>query len=455
MDRGNVFSGSSFRATLYGAVAFLVVLGISGILAIAFVERQLLAEIRTQVEESIDGLQLDYEAAPDGFVPRVEHLSVLLSRLNRLAVLFDADGNRIAGTAAVAPDFDGWIVRKVAPPDGQGPAEDVYLTAVRIGPMTLVLGRDLRFVRHFEDVVVRAFVAVGATMTLLLIAIGYWMSRQTQIKLEAMADTLQRVADGAIDARLTPTEDNDQVDRIARIMNLHLETLSSLMETMKTSAAAIAHDLKRPLSRAYLRLDKVLDDLSLAPAAKADLEAVHDELTRLTAIFETILRIARIDGEQGRPLQDWVDLGQLAAELGDTYQVVAEESGMTLAVAIDAGQRLLVRGDPGMLGQMIANLLQNAVTHCPAGTAIALGVEATADDVCLVVSDTGAGLPEEERRQVLKSFYRSNTARTTEGTGLGLALVNSIVKRHRAEIALEDNGPGLKVRIRFGRQGLV
>jgi signal transduction histidine kinase len=266
-----------------------------------------------------------------------------------------------------------------------------------------------------------------------------------------MADTLQRVSDGETGARVAVSPDNDQIDRIARIMNGHLDALSALMHSTTSSAVAIAHDLKRPLSRAYLRLEKAMRDAGLGAQAQEDLDAVHEELAQLTAIFETILRIARIDADHGRPLQGLVDLGELATELGETYEVVAEESGQTLVLDIESGRPLHVRGDPGMLGQMIVNLLQNSVTHCPPGTFITLGVQAAGDRVVLTVSDTGPGLSADERAHALTPFYRANAARTTEGTGLGLALVNTIVHRHGASIALDDDEPGLRVTVGFAR----
>jgi signal transduction histidine kinase len=451
MDRGSIFVGNSFRAALYGAVAFLLVTSICSVLAIRFVEQELLAEIRSQFAETIAGLRVDHVDAPESFVEIVEDLSRSLARLDRLAVLFDADGHRIAGRHEITPDFEGWTIRDVPASGTDLAPRDFYMTAVQIGDHTLVLGRDLQFVRHAQYVVFRAFLAIGAAMTLVLIGIGYWLSRQSQTKLEAMADTLQRVSDGETGARVAVSPDNDQIDRIARIMNGHLDALSALMHSTTSSAVAIAHDLKRPLSRAYLRLEKAMRDAGLGAQAQEDLDAVHEELAQLTAIFETILRIARIDADHGRPLQGLVDLGELATELGETYEVVAEESGQTLVLDIESGRPLHVRGDPGMLGQMIVNLLQNSVTHCPPGTFITLGVQAAGDRVVLTVSDTGPGLSADERAHALTPFYRANAARTTEGTGLGLALVNTIVHRHGASIALDDDEPGLRVTVGFAR----
>ncbi len=105
-----------------------------------------------------------------------------------------------------------------------------------------------------------------------------------------------------------------------------------------------------------------------------------------------------------------------------------------------------------MIGQLIANLVENAITHCPAGAVITLAVRGAADQVRIIVSDTGPGIPEADREHVFDAFYRSDAARTSEGNGLGLAMVRSIADRHGAAISLEDNAPGLRVSVTFARR---
>jgi signal transduction histidine kinase len=452
MDRGNIFSGSSFRATFYGALVFLCVLTVSGFAAIRFIENQLLSEVRSQFTATIAELRADFrQNGASSFKSNVEDVSRVFSRLNRLAALFDSNGNLVVGRSDIAPDFEGWIVRKIPSHTGADIFEEYYMTAVQIGEYKLVIGHDLQFIRHFETVTIRSFGAVGAFMSLVLILIGYRISRQSQIKLENMDDALDRVARGESGARIAISNDNDQIDRIARIMNGHLDMLSELMRSTKATAASIAHDLKRPLSRSYLGLERALDDEDLSESAREYLEDTRTELASLSAIFETILRIAGIDAAQGTELPERFDLAELAADLGEVYEVVAEESGQRLILEIEDGTPEVIRGDRGMVGQLIVNLLQNAITHCPNGTFITLGVTGTANHVMLTVSDTGPGLPAADRERVFEAFFRADAARSTEGSGLGMALVRSIVDRHTAEISLDDNNPGLRVTVAFKR----
>ncbi|MYM54457.1 sensor histidine kinase [Thalassovita mangrovi] len=446
MDRGSVFSGGSFRATLYGTLVFILTLAVVGVLANHYIKTQLRAEIRMQVEATIADLQSIHDIdGPDALMAAVANISPLYARAHLVVALRDAAGNTLSGLVDAGPGFEGWTTRQLALPGQSDFAGLYYLTSVPVGDFELIVGQNIGIIDSMEATTLRVLLAVGAVMTLVFITIGYRMGRAMQVKLEKMADTLETVAAGDTDARLPVSAENDQIDRVSRTMNLHLSRLSDLMVSTKSSAAAIAHDLKRPLARSYLQLERAIAKAEAGADPLDDLEETRHELSRLSDIFETILRIARIEAGQAEGVMQRVDLAEMAADLGETFEVVAEESGQSLSLWIDRGQDLSVRGDAGMLSQMIVNLLQNAVSHCPKGTQITLGVGRVNRRVCLEVADNGPGIPDTERENALLHFFRADASRSSDGTGLGLALVKTIADRHGVELRLADNGPGLRV----------
>lgn len=450
MDRGNILSGGSFRATFYGAVAFLIVLAVSGVMAISLIGAGLRENMRSQLVSDISAFQTYSLTGGDAEVLREAlALTDVYAATNGVLLVYDGLGNRLVGQRDVALDFTGWVSHRVEGGSSGLPAEDFYLTRVQLGDLTLVIGRDFTFMRLFEETTIQALLVIGAVMTLVLMALGYWISRQVQHKLDAMGETLHRVALGEAEARLDVSAEGDQIDRIAAVMNTHLDTLSTLMTATMTSAVAIAHDLKRPLARAYLGLEAVLNDPALSVQSQARIEQSRAELAALNAIFESILRIARIDAAKGQALLDSFDLGELAADLGETFDVVAEESGQTLVLEIDTSAPAMILGDRGMVAQMIVNLLQNAIIHCPRGCFVTLEVKRAASVVVLNVFDDGPGIAPADRARVFDPFFRGETTRTSEGNGLGLALVKSIADRHGATIVLADNAPGLRVSVSF------
>jgi hypothetical protein len=152
MDRGNIFSGASFRATLYGVVAFLAILTLTAVLAILYIERELKTDIQSQLETTISTIQaLHEERGADGLRDAMKDISRSFAQSDRIALLYDSDGNRIVGDQHVPPDFEGWVERDVAVASGTEKVAGFYLTAVPIDGHTLVIGRDLGYVRHVEN----------------------------------------------------------------------------------------------------------------------------------------------------------------------------------------------------------------------------------------------------------------------------------------------------------------
>jgi signal transduction histidine kinase len=142
-----------------------------------------------------------------------------------------------------------------------------------------------------------------------------------------------------------------------------------------------------------------------------------------------------------------VELSTLVMELGELYEPVTEDAGLTLTVAAGAAVKLL--GNRDQLAQAIGNLLDNAIKYSPRGGKITLGLISGETTVDLVVKDNGPGIPEKEHQRVKERFVRLDNVRQKEGNGLGLTLVDAIARLHNAKLLFEDNEPGLRAIIRF------
>ena len=136
-----------------------------------------------------------------------------------------------------------------------------------------------------------------------------------------------------------------------------------------------------------------------------------------------------------------------ADEMVEVYGAVAEDTGQTIAASVQPG--IAVQGDGNLLTQMLANLVENALCHTPAGTGVCVSVAAAAGAPRLTVADTGPGIPAAERDKVFRRFYRLERSRTTAGSGLGLTLVAAVADLHGATVTLADNVPGLCVTVAF------
>ena len=173
------------------------------------------------------------------------------------------------------------------------------------------------------------------------------------------------------------------------------------------------------------------------------------ELEGIVSVFHALLQIAQIESGSPRARFRPVDLAELCRTFFEIFEPAATESGHRLSLDVPAEGDWQVTGDRTLLGQMLANLIENALRHTPPGTAIEIGLARAGGRICLAVADDGPGVPEAERALVLRRLYRLDRSRTTPGSGLGLNMVQVIATLHDAELALSDNGPGLRVAITF------
>jgi signal transduction histidine kinase len=317
------------------------------------------------------------------------------------------------------------------------------LRSVPLGDRTLVVGRSTEFIAAAKQSAVRGFALTGFVVVLAMLGIGYVLSRRSQESLEHMESVLDRVSRGETSARIRTDHGNDQIDRIAARINDHLDHLDALFRQTQRTAASVAHDLRRPLSRTVLGMERALAQVEAGGDARGDIERSLADLAQLRSVIASILRIARIESGEIGDLQLF-DLRDILDEVAETFRPVAEDAAQHLDYA-RADMSLMVRGDAQMLAQLLVNLVQNAITHAGDGATIRLDAADTGATIDLSVADTGPGLSPDLRDKVIEPFFRADTARTLDGSGLGLALVKAIADRHNAALRFEDAEPGLRV----------
>jgi signal transduction histidine kinase len=190
----------------------------------------------------------------------------------------------------------------------------------------------------------------------------------------------------------------------------------------------IAHDLRTPLTRVRVRLERGRERAATLEELRTTVDQAIAGLDQSLAIITALLRIAEI--EHSRRLEGFgeVQLAALMREVGDLYEPIAEDKRVTLRV--EAADEATVHGDRDLLFEAIANLVDNAVKFTPEGGRVELALLHREGEIVIRVSDTGPGISEIERHAVTKRFYRSDKSRRTEGLGLGLSLVAAIVKLH-------------------------
>ena len=459
MSPPSFFRSTSFRLLAWYAAVF----GASVAILLFFVYWIALAALDEQLSDSVERetdvlVELYRGRRLDRVIRAIELRMVDLRPPRRYYLLQNAAGERIAGNLPSMEPAEGEVVLPVSflSPDRGSKADDpadaypVVAQGRRLdsGEFLLVGEGRYRAVKA-REAIFRAF-AWGIAITVLLAAgggaaLGVGFLR----RIEEINRTTRSIMDGDLSKRVPASGGGDEMDRLAVNLNAMLDRIQVLMESLKRVSDDIAHDLRTPLSRLRHRLE------AARVKAGSDGEPVIEQsIAELDAILETfsaLLRISQIEAGARRAAFSDVSLEQIVSTVSETYAPVAEDCSQRLETVID--RTLSIHGDRELLTQMVANLIENSIRHCPAGVGITVTLRHEAGTPELCVADSGPGIPASEREKVFRRFYRLEASRTTPGSGLGLALVKAVADLHGASVELSDNQPGLRVTVRFHTSG--
>ncbi len=359
-------------------------------------------------------------------------------------LLLDQVGNRVIGNVNQWPaplnQVDAWYQLPVIRDKGESVA---LLRAYALpGGGQLLVGRDVRARTELRGVLRTGLLSALALMLVLGLVGAILIRALFRRTIRDIALTARAIARGDLARRVPKTGSGDEFDELADIINDMLERIGRLMDGVRQVSNAIAHDLRTPITRARTRLE----DASLHARDNEELRSAIDratlDLDDIVGVFEALLRIAEIEAGSRRAAFAEIDLAPLIADVDELYHAVAEERGLRLETSVVGPLPLL--GDRQLIQQAVANLLDNALKFSPPGAAIRLAARLEERLLTITVADRGPGIAEADRSRATERFFRAESARTTSGSGLGLALVAAVAQLHGGVLRLADNQPGLK-----------
>lgn len=365
----------------------------------------------------------------------------------RTIFAFVGDDGRFAGNARVRISDTEVTLSEISPRLPLSQAGYVHETR-RLSGGVLIVAQSLQPVRQLAETFLGLLVFSLVPTVLISLGLAALIAGRAARRVEALEATLNRIAGGDLAARVEVARGDDDLVRIGRGLNRMAEKQQAATEALRQVSSDIAHDLRTPLQRIAVLLEDLQETLPEDSRAAGLASRASDQAARAVAVFGSLLQIAQIEG--GRPAQRFkpFDLVQIARDMTDLYQPMAEDRGDRFNLHLPATP-VMVTGDANLVGQALSNLIENALRHAPAGGTLTVSVRPDGRGGVLAVSDTGPGIPAAERDKVLRRLYRLEQSRTTPGHGLGLSLVAAVAALHGAELTLSDNAPGLLVSLRF------
>ena len=445
---GRLFRTTAFKISL----AYLVLTSIGAALVLISVGWNVKALIQEQVTQTIDAdlVGLSEQYVEGGITRLVEIVDQRVKQPGAgLYLVTTHAGEPLVGNVASLPA--GVI-------DRTGVVETTYLVKgqqrralARIfalsGGFRLLVGHDLAESDALTPILWRTLLSSLAWLTAIATIGGLVVARRVLHRVDRISAEARRITEGDLTGRLPVTGTDDELDRLVGSFNAMLDRIAELMAGMKEVSDNVAHDLKTPLTRLRsraeqaLRLGRTDDDLREA------LDKVIEDADGMIRIFNALLMIARAEAGAGRDGMVELDAADVASDVGELYEPVAESQGAMLEGQIEPN--LIVHGSRELIGQAVANLVDNALKYGTATDAAAPRITISAARrgamVEIAVADRGASLSAEDRQRITDRFVRLENSRTAPGTGLGLSLVAAVVRLHNGELRIEDNAPGLRI----------
>ncbi|MEM1111153.1 MAG: HAMP domain-containing sensor histidine kinase [Pseudomonadota bacterium] len=419
----------------------------------ALFSRNYFNELGASIVDELDSLQIIYRGQGMQGVEQYIKDSVTRPAFHRFSYLvLDESDMPIAGDLPPDSSYeefdDGWLAFQMNLLNW-GEEIEVDFLARRMpldSRYRVIVARSYRDAVNQAGLVVLTLLRAMIATVILGVIGGFLSASRTLSQVDQLNIQLQRILRGNPRQRLDADAQKGYVRDLALIVNDTLDQMESLMQGVRNVSDNIAHDLRTPLTRMHNRLSQLRNQLD--DEGREGVQSVIEDCDELLSTFNALLRISAL--ESGGQLSDaaQLDLTELLADVVELYEPLAHARGIAINNRVDLPFN--INGDVDLLFQMFANLLDNAIKYSPGGRSIAIELQRASgeDQLTVIVADSGPGIPDAERENVFRRFYRLESARSEQpGHGLGLSLARAITQYHGGALELANNKPGLQVRV--------
>lgn len=284
---------------------------------------------------------------------------------------------------------------------------------------------------------------LGLPLVVVLAGVGgYVLARRALRPIDQLATEAHRITAEQLHQRLSVPNQQDEIGRLAAVINGTLARLEASFGQLKRFTADASHELRTPLAVVRGIGEATVAERRTQPEYEEAIGSILEEVDRMSNLVDTLLRLSRGDAGTIRLTYEPTDLGELAREAASSLGILAEERNQTIDVSISDG--LVVPVDRLVLREALTNVLDNAIKYSPNKSTVGIRVERVDDRAMVAVTDQGPGVSPEHRELIFDRFFRVDQSRTRNGggAGLGLAIAKWAVEIHGGQLTVHDGPRG-------------
>jgi heavy metal sensor kinase len=342
-----------------------------------------------------------------------------------------------------------------APNDHSGPPTPMaavsgqyrLLSTVLPGGETIVIGCSILAEAKGMHQTAVVLTLVGLGILGFGIAGGWWMVSRAIQPIADISRTAVKISGGDLSQRINVAQTGSELGQLAAVLNSTFARLETAFAQQQQFTADAAHELRTPVSVIITQTQMALNRDRSAADYKATVEACQRAAQRMRRLLESLLELARFDAGQENLKHIAFDLAPAFEESLHLVQPLAGEKGIQLFTELAPAR---ITGDPERIGQVLVNLLTNAIQYNQPGGEVRAGVQSQKGLAVISVSNTGPGISPEDLPRVNERFYRADKSRSTGGNGLGLSICRAIIAAHGGTLEItSEPGHGATVLVRL------
>jgi signal transduction histidine kinase len=393
------------------------------------------------------------DAGRQGLIKAIDRLQSEKARADALYLLADTSFHGVAGNLPAWPSLAQSSAGRVSFFAADHQASLLDRLELRARHETLPDGFHLLIGRNVGDLnqfMTRIHLALGMVIFLVFViaaVASVGVTRRTVGRIESINTTTHSIMQSGLGNRVPLRGTRDEWDQLAGNLNKMLDRIETLVAEVKQATDNVAHDLRTPLARMRGRLERASLGRRNSKVDQALITESMVDLDDVLRMFSSLTRISQVETTSRTAAFGRVDLVEIAQDVVELFDAAAEIKHINLAVTGE--QSFAIIGDRDLLFDALSNLVDNAIKHGREDGCVLVDISRHDGHAVLSVGDDGPGIPEHERLNVFRRFYRLERSRCTPGNGLGLSLVAAVARLHDAPVTLIDTRPGLRVEIDF------